>query len=119
MERRRYLIEIGTGVDMHGGDMTKAAQKAVKDAMSHCCMAGLVEVLGKGPKQVALRVQISCPRPEELDLDKVREPVGFYDDVELVPVQGGAAEQGLHVEAMGAGSTLIVAVAIITVYLKE
>ena len=29
MERKRYLIEIGTGVDMHGGDMTGAALKAV------------------------------------------------------------------------------------------
>ena len=78
MEKRRFLIEIGTGVDMHGGSMTK-----------------------------------------ELDLEQVKEPVGFYDDVELVPVVGGASERGLHVEAMGAGDTLVVAVAIITVYLKD
>ena len=49
MERKRYLIEIGTGVDMHGGDMTGAALKAVKDAMSHCCMAGVREIHGAGP----------------------------------------------------------------------
>lgn len=119
MERRRYLIEIGTGVDMHGGDMTKAAQKAVKDAMSHCCMAGIREIHGAGPQRIALRVQISCPRPEELDLERVREPVNFYEDVELVPVSGGAAERGLHVAEMGKGDTLVVAVAIITVYLKD
>ena len=119
MEKRRFLIEIGTGVDMHGGDVTKAAQKAVKDAMSHCCMAGIREIHGAGPEQIALRVQISCPRPEELDLDKVKEPVGFYEDVELVPVAGGAAERGLHVAEMGSGDTLVVAVAIITVYLKQ
>lgn len=119
MGRRRYLIEIGTGVDMHGGDVTKAAQKAVKDAMSHCCMAGLQEIHGAGPQRVALRVQLSCPRPEELELDRVREPVSFYDDVELVPVSGGAAERGLHVAEMGQGDTLVVAIAIITVYLKD
>ena len=84
MEKRRFLIEIGTGVDMHGGSMTRAAQKAVKDAMSHCCMAGIREIHGAGPERIALRVQISCPRPEELDLERVKEPVGFYDDVELV-----------------------------------
>ena len=39
--------------------------------------------------------------------------------MELVPVVGGASERGLHVEAMGAGDTLVVAVAIITVYLKD
>lgn len=119
MGRRRYLIEIGTGVDMHGGDMTNAARKAVKDALSHCCMAGIPEILGAGPERIALRVQISCPRPEELDLDRVREPVAFYEDVELVPVQGGAAEKGLHVASMGAGDTLVAAIAIITVYLKD
>ena len=119
MEKRRFLIEIGTGVDMHGGSMTKAAQKAVKDAMSHCCMAGIREIHGAGPERVSLRVQISCPRPEELDLELIKEPVSFYDDVELVPVPGGAAEKGLHVEEMGSGDTLVVAIAIITVYLKS
>ena len=59
------------------------------------------------------------PAGLELDLEQVKEPVGFYDDVELVPVVGGASERGLHVEAMGAGDTLVVAVAIITVYLKD
>ena len=87
MERKRYLIEIGTGVDMHGGDMTGAALKAVKDAMSHCCMAGGREVR-------------------------------FYDDVEIIPAPGGASEKGLHVAEMGAGDTLVAALAIITVYLK-
>lgn len=119
MGSKRYLIEIGTGVDMHGGDMTKAACKAVKDAMSHCCMAGIREIHGAGPEKIALRVQISCPKPEELDRDRVLEPVSFYEDVELVPVPGGAAERGLHVAEMGAGETLVVAVAIITVYLKD
>ncbi|HJB71304.1 MAG TPA: Lin0512 family protein [Candidatus Flavonifractor avistercoris] len=119
MAKRRFLIEIGTGVDMHGGDMTKAAQKAVKDALSHCCMAGVREIHNAGPKDIALRIKICCPRPEELDLNRVREPVSFYDDIELVPVQGGASEKGLHVEEMGDGDTLVVAVAIITVYLKD
>ena len=119
MAKRRFLIEIGTGVDMHGGDMTKAAQKAVKDALSHCCMAGVREIHNAGPKDIALRIKICCPRPEELDLNRVREPVSFYDDIELVLVQGGASEKGLHVEEMGDGDTLVVAVAIITVYLKD
>ena len=71
MAKRRFLIENGTGVDMHGGDMTKAAQKAVKDALSHCCMAGVREIHNAGPKDIALRIKICCPRPEELDLNRV------------------------------------------------
>lgn len=118
MERGRYLIEIGTGVDMHGGDMTGAALKAIRDAMSHCCMAGVREIHGKGPDDIALRIKVCCPKPEELDLKALREPVRFYEDVEIVPAQGGASERGLHVAEMGEGETLTVAVAIITVYLK-
>ncbi|MCI8477529.1 MAG: hypothetical protein HFE97_04175 [Oscillospiraceae bacterium] len=118
MERKRYLIEIGTGVDMHGGNMTGAALKAVKDAMSHCCMAGIREIHGKGPADIALRIKVCCPKPEELDLEALREPVHFYDDVEIAAAQGGAAERGLHVPEVGEGDTLTVAVAIITVYLK-
>ena len=76
MERKRYLIEIGTGVDMHGGDMTGAALKAVKDAMSHCCMAGVREIHGAGPERIALRIKICCPRPEALDLAGRRTPGG-------------------------------------------
>lgn len=118
MEKKRYLIEIGTGVDMHGGDMTGAAVKAVKNAMSHCCMAGIHDIHGAGVKDVALRIKLCCPKPDEINLDEVRETVCFYDDVEIVTAEGGASERGLHVESMGSGDTLVVALAIITVYLK-
>lgn len=32
---KRYVVEFGYGVDLHGQDVNKAAQKAVKDAISH------------------------------------------------------------------------------------
>lgn len=118
MERKRYLIEIGTGVDMHGGDMTGAALKAIKNAMSHCCMAGVREIHNAGPQNIALRIKLCCPHPEALDLEALHGPVHFYKDVEIVPAQGGGAEKGLYVPEMGDGDHLTVAVAIITVYLK-
>jgi len=34
MAYKRYVVEFGMGADLHGGDLTKAAQKAVKDALS-------------------------------------------------------------------------------------
>ena len=33
--KKRFLVEFGTGVDLHGGNVTKAAQKALRDAISH------------------------------------------------------------------------------------
>ena len=34
MGTKRFIVEIGTGVDLHGEDVTKAACRAVKDAIS-------------------------------------------------------------------------------------
>ena len=119
MDKKRYLIEIGIGVDMHGGDMTGAAIKAVKNALSHCCLAGIREIHQAGPEHMALKVKISCPEPEKLDLERVKEPIIFYDDIEMEVAPGGAFEKGLYVPEMGEGDRLNVAIAIITVYLKK
>ena len=43
---RRYLIEFGMGMDFHGQDVSKAAVKAAKNAISNSCLCGLQEVLG-------------------------------------------------------------------------
>jgi len=48
---RRYLLEVGVGIDLHGEDVTKAAQRAVKDAISHSSMIGLREILRIKGKQ--------------------------------------------------------------------
>ena len=40
---QRYIVELGTGADLHGADMTKAARRAVKDAISRSCLCGLVD----------------------------------------------------------------------------
>ena len=44
MAFKRLIIEFGQGVDMHGGDQNNAVLKATKDAIHHCCMAGISEV---------------------------------------------------------------------------
>ena len=38
-ERKRFIVEIGTGIDIHGEDATKAACRAVKDAVSRSCLS--------------------------------------------------------------------------------
>jgi uncharacterized protein (TIGR02058 family) len=36
MGTKRFIVEIGTGADLHGEDVTKAACRAVKDAIWIC-----------------------------------------------------------------------------------
>lgn len=78
MDYRRYIVEFGTGVDLHGEDETKAAQKAVKDAISHCSMVGLGQLFKIGSfaeleEALMVDVTIASPNPEKIDGDKVLE----------------------------------------------
>lgn len=114
---KRYLIEIGIGCDLHGGDNTKACLKAVKNAMSHCCMAGIHDILGIGHVKGALvlKVKLSCPEPKTVDTDKIADYLAHYQTTIEVE-KGGSHEEGLYVEALGQGNTIMIAIAVITVY---
>lgn len=76
MDYRRYLVEVGTGVDLHGMDETKAAQRAVKDAISHSSMVGLgslfkFEKFSEMEDALIVDVTIAAPNPEKVDGEAV------------------------------------------------
>jgi len=76
MDFRRYLVEIGTGVDLHGEDATKAAQRAVKDAISHSSMIGLSQLFkiknfSEIEEALMVDVTIAAPDPEKVDNEAV------------------------------------------------
>lgn len=115
MKRKRYIVEIGMGADLHGGDVTKAAQRAVKDAMSRSCLCGLFDIAEiRDPNQMVVEVRIGCPQPEKVRLDEVKEMVPF-GSVTVEAVLGGIDVKGLHLPSLGEGDTIMVAVAALTV----
>ena len=66
------------GADLHGGDVTKAAQKAVKDAISHSCLCGLFDIMGiNDPNQMYIEVKVACPSPEKIERDEVLKIIPF------------------------------------------
>jgi uncharacterized protein (TIGR02058 family) len=76
MDYRRYLVEVGTGVDLHGMDETKAAQRAVKDAISHSSMVGLgslfkFEKFSEMEDTLMVDVTVAAPNPEKVDGEAV------------------------------------------------
>ena len=72
----RYIIEFGIGMDFHGQNVSKAAAKAAKNAISSSCLCGLSEVLGMEElSQVKVKVTIAVPRPEEVDHQQVADPL--------------------------------------------
>ena len=76
---RTFVVELGTGVDLHGQDPTKAAVRAVRDAFAHVSLPGLRAVAGVTDlATVAIDVTIGAP-PEAgtVDVDAVREQFPF------------------------------------------
>ena len=114
---RRFIVEVGMGVDQHGQDNTRAAEKAVQDAIHRSCLCGLREVAGlKSANDMLVEVLIGCPHPESVDKEQVLKalPVGR----KKIQVQkGGLSGKTVMVPEMGDKTDdLIVANAIVTVY---
>lgn len=117
MVRKRYVVEIGTGADLHGGDVTKAALRAVKDAISRSCLCGLFDILGiDNPNRMHVAIKVGTPFPELIRKAEVLEMVPFGTK-ELEVVDGGLGVRGLELAELGAGDTIVVAVAALTVYI--
>jgi uncharacterized protein (TIGR02058 family) len=89
MNMKRYCIEMGTGIDQHGQDVTKAATKAVKDAVSRVCLSGLGEIVKLGGiGDMVVDVLVACPHPEEVKTEKVLEALPFGTK-QIKVVEGG------------------------------
>ncbi len=95
MTGKRFVVELGMGVEIHGQDMTEAAVKAVKDAISRRCIGvGLTELFNlTGHDDIALEVLVACPRPEEVDVEEVRKVLlSKHSDIRVV--KGGMLARG-------------------------
>jgi uncharacterized protein (TIGR02058 family) len=97
MGTKRFIVEIGTGADLHGEDVTKAACRAVKDAISRSCLCGLVELMGIADLQVVqVDIQVACPKPDDVNLEQVKAIVPIGQKTARA-VEGGITARGLCV----------------------
>ena len=73
------FIETGMGIDVHGQNITKAAIRAVKNAIHYNSMPGIRSVL-PGNDRDSMRVNVKLAVPcdtEKLDIDAVKEALPF------------------------------------------
>ena len=95
MARVRCITEMGMGVGVHGKDATKAARRAVSDAIRHSSL-GFFRMLGKTAQDMFVDVTIGVPDPGAVDTEAVAKELP-YGTVTVTAVKGGleiAAEQG-------------------------
>ncbi len=62
----RVILELGAGNDLHGGDYTKAAVRAVQDALHHSSL-NLIRTLGLDSRTMQVEVTIGVQQPDRVD----------------------------------------------------
>ncbi|MEM6372704.1 MAG: Lin0512 family protein [Pseudomonadota bacterium] len=105
---QRLIIEMAQGVDLHGCDCTKAARRAVEQALQGASLP-VFGTLGLDRAVMRVVVHVAVPRPEEVDLDAIAAVLP-YGRVEVVVEQGG-------LDVPVAGDVAVMAVAALEVFL--
>ena len=73
------FIETGMGIDVHGQNVTKAAVRAVKNAIHFNSMPGIRSVLPENSlnnMRVHVKLAVPCDK-EKLDIEAVKEALPF------------------------------------------
>ena len=69
---KRIILEMGTGNDLYGEDYTKAACRAVEDAIRHSSLI-LFRSLGFDHADMQVQVTIGVQHPEKVDAELVAQ----------------------------------------------
>ena len=101
MTMKRVVVEIGMGTDIRGPDYTKAAVRALRDALWHNSLS-VANAIGKPTDSMVVEILIGVPKPDQVNKEEV---------LALLPHGTGTVkvvEGGLEIpNDAGTGSTLI------------
>ena len=67
---KRMVLQIGMGTDIRGADYTKAAVRALRDALWHNSLT-VADALGQDADAMQVAVTIGVPQPDKVDRDAV------------------------------------------------
>jgi uncharacterized protein (TIGR02058 family) len=87
MAAKRVILEMGSGNDLHGGDYTKAAIRAVQDALHHSSLS-FIRTLGLDSRAMQVEVTIGVQQPDKVDAEAVRAALP-HGQVTVKAVMGG------------------------------
>jgi uncharacterized protein (TIGR02058 family) len=104
------ILEIGTGIDLHGQDYTEAARRAVWDAVHHSSLMFLSLLGPDTSKEMIVDVTVAVPAPDEVDPEPVLAVLP-HGKGRLTTVRGG-----MEIEPReGSGDKTVVATAAVVV----
>lgn len=119
MARKRFVIEMGMGIDQHGQEPTVAAARAVRNAIAHNALPGIWEVAGlSDPDQMIVDVQVAVPYPDQVREADVLAVLPFGRK-SLTVEAGGMVVQGRAIASLNdKNDEMLVAVAAVTVFVE-
>ena len=112
MANKRMILELGSGNDLHGGDYTKAAVRAVHDALHHSSL-NLIHTLGLDSRAMQVGVTIGVQRPDRVDAEAVRASLP-HGKATVTVVKGG-----LDVPDETSGDVAVIASAAVSVRFEQ
>ncbi|WGI23510.1 Lin0512 family protein [Amylibacter sp. IMCC11727] len=87
MMDHRIILETGIGTDLYGQDYTKAAIRAVNDAIRHSSLTLFTE-LNLDHKQMTVKVTIGVQDPDALDTARVAAELP-RGNAQVTAIKGG------------------------------
>ena len=87
MPLKRMVLQMGQGTDIHGTDSTKAAERAVRDAIWRNFLT-IADVLGQPRDEMDIEVRIGAPHPHTID-KAVVAAVFPYGKIDVICEEGG------------------------------
>lgn len=98
---KKIILEMGTGNDLYGEDYTKAAKRAVQDAIHHSSLL-FFRTLGIDPATMEIELNLAAQKPEAIDLDAVAATLPYGQ------VKPRAHKGGLNVVHPETGTTSVI-----------
>ena len=108
---KRVITEFGAGNDLHGGDYTKAAIRAVEDAIHHSSLT-LIRSLGIDSRTMQVEVTVGAQQPDRVDAERIKIALP-HGEVTVKVVKGG-----LDVPDDTSNDVAVIATAAVTVRIE-
>lgn len=112
MTEKRIILEMGMGNDLYGQDYTKAARRAVQDALHHSSIT-LFSKLGVDHTEMRVQVMIGVQNPDAVDCNLVAA------DLPRGRAEVRAVKGGLDVADTEAGTRHVVATAAVEAWVPD
>ncbi len=109
---QRFIIEMGMGNDQYGQDYTKAAARAIEDAIRHSSIP-MFDAMCIAPSDMEVRVTIGVQNPEAVDCAALAQNLPRGRAVVT------ATHGGLNVTNPDNGNVLVIATAAVEAFLPK